>query len=276
MSIDTDIGADIDDTDLDEKVEQSLDILGRIEAEFDVPVFTCSFGKDSNVVLDLADRAGLDPGEQTAAAFTDHGNHFEETWAVKEELEAKYDITFETYEPESSYEDLVEEHGPLVNQRKPDLCCLTLKSATMERVIDGHDGWITGYRIAESWAARTKAMTGARTSTSSIRRTRSFAPTPSSTGPTRRSGSTTSATTSRTTRSTTSGSTAWVASSAPSTATRCSRTTAPGGSATKPERPATDRVGWKRLPVRPHAIVRSIPEGLPTDPMSVQACRRVR
>jgi hypothetical protein len=30
------------------------------------------------------------------------------------------------------------------------------------------------------------------------------------------------------------------------------------------------------LPVRPHAIVRSIPEGLPTDPMSVQACRRVR
>ncbi|PSP74565.1 phospho-adenylylsulfatesulfotransferase [Halobacteriales archaeon QH_9_66_26] len=142
--------ADIDDTDLDEKVEQSLDILGRVETEFDAPVFTCSFGKDSNAVLDLADRAGLDLGGQTAAAFMDHDNHFEETWAVKEELEAKYDMTFETYEPESSYEDLVEEHGPLVNQRKPDLCCSTLKSATMGRVIDGHDGWITGYRIAES------------------------------------------------------------------------------------------------------------------------------
>lgn len=113
-------------------------------------MFTCSFGKDSNAVLDLADRAGLNLGGQTAAAFMDHDNHFEETWAVKEELEAKYDITFETYEPESSYEYLVEEHGPLVNQRKPDLCCSTLKSATMERVIDGHDGWITGYRIAES------------------------------------------------------------------------------------------------------------------------------
>ena len=60
MSIDT----DIDDTDLDEKVEQSLDILGRIETEFDAPVFTCSFGKDSNAVLDLADRAGLDLGGQ--------------------------------------------------------------------------------------------------------------------------------------------------------------------------------------------------------------------
>lgn len=113
-------------------------------------MFTCSFGKDSNAVLDLADRAGLDLGGQTAAAFMDHDNHFEETWAVKEELEAKYDTTFETCEPESSYEDLVEEHGPLVNQRKPDLCCSTLKSATMGRVIDGHDGWITGYRIAES------------------------------------------------------------------------------------------------------------------------------
>ena len=34
-----------------------------------------------------------------------------------------------------------------------------------------------------------------------------------------------------------------------------------------------DRVGWKRLPVRPHAVVRSIPEGLPTDPMKASAER---
>lgn len=140
----------VDDTDLDTKIEQSLAVLSDLEGRFDAPVFTCSFGKDSNAVFDLAARAGLDLGGTTAAAFMDHGNHFEETLATKEELEAKYGVEFESYEPERSYEDLVAEHGPLVNQRKPDLCCSTLKSDTMERVIDGHDAWITGYRIAES------------------------------------------------------------------------------------------------------------------------------
>lgn len=150
LDLDFDFDADIDGTDLDEKIEQSLTVFAEIEDRFDAPVFTCSFGKDSNVVLDLADRAGLDLGGKTAAAFMNHGNHFEETWAVKDELEAQYDLEFESYEPESSYEELVEEHGPLVNQRKPELCCTTLKSNTMESVIEGHDGWITGYRIAES------------------------------------------------------------------------------------------------------------------------------
>lgn len=149
-TIDIDFDADIDDTDLDEKIEQSLTVFAEIEDRFDAPVFTCSFGKDSNAVLDLADRAGLDLGGTTAAAFMNHGNHFEETWEIKDELETQYDLEFESYEPESSYEELVAEHGPLVNQRKPELCCTTLKSNTMERVIEGHDGWITGYRIAES------------------------------------------------------------------------------------------------------------------------------
>ncbi|UPM42614.1 phosphoadenosine phosphosulfate reductase family protein [Halocatena salina] len=148
--IDIDIDTDIDGTDLDTKIEQSLAVCEKIKDGFETPVFACSFGKDSNAVLDLAERAGLDLGGDTTAAFMNHGNHFEETWAVKDELEAEYDLEFESYEPESSYEDLVAEHGPLVNRRKPELCCTTLKSKTMERVIKGHDSWITGYRIAES------------------------------------------------------------------------------------------------------------------------------
>lgn len=150
MSIQTTTDLDIESTSLDEKIDHSLDVLGQIEDRFDSPVFTCSFGKDSNAVFDLAHKAGLNLGGTTAIAFLDHGNHFEETWETKAQLEDRYDVEFEAYEPKSSYEELVEEHGPLVNRRMPDLCCQTLKSETMERIIDGHDAWITGYRIAES------------------------------------------------------------------------------------------------------------------------------
>lgn len=140
---------EIESATLDEKIDKSLDVLEETWDRFDAPVFTCSFGKDSNVVLDLIDRSTADVEAQTALSFLDHGNHFEATWEMKEELEGDYGVAFETYEPDSSYEELVSEHGPRVNQRKPDLCCQTLKSAPMERMIDGHDGWITGYRIDE-------------------------------------------------------------------------------------------------------------------------------
>lgn len=140
---------DIQSKPLDEKIDQALDILEETWDRFDDPVFTCSFGKDSNAVLDLIDRSTADIEAKTALAFCDHGNHFEETFEIKDALEDHYDVTFDTYQPESSYEELVEEHGPRVNQRKPGLCCETLKSKPIERMVDGHDGWITGYRVAE-------------------------------------------------------------------------------------------------------------------------------
>ncbi|MCH8149703.1 MAG: phosphoadenosine phosphosulfate reductase family protein [Planctomycetes bacterium] len=139
----------IESATLDEKVEKSLDVLEETWDRFDAPVFTCSFGKDSNAVLDLINRTNADIEERTALSFLDHGNHFEAPWEMKDELEDYYGVTFETYEPDSSYEELVAEHGPRVNQRKPDLCCTTLKSNPMEEMIGGHDSWITGYRIDE-------------------------------------------------------------------------------------------------------------------------------
>lgn len=143
------MSVEIESATLEEKIEQSLDVLEETWDRFDDPIFTCSFGKDSNTVLDLLDRSTTDITTQTALGFCDHGNHFEDTLRLKEELEDRYGVTFDTYRPESSYEELVEEHGPRVNQRKPDLCCETLKSKPIERMVDGHDGWITGYRIAE-------------------------------------------------------------------------------------------------------------------------------
>lgn len=148
MTTENDPDFDID-ADLDEKIERSLDVLAETWDRFDSPVLTCSFGKDSNTVAHLAHRSTANLGTRASLAFLDHGNHFEETWAVKEAFENRFDLAFETYEPESSYEALVEEYGPLVNQRKPSLCCSTLKSRPMERMIDGHDGWITGYRVDE-------------------------------------------------------------------------------------------------------------------------------
>ncbi|ARS88348.1 phosphoadenosine phosphosulfate reductase family protein [Natrarchaeobaculum aegyptiacum] len=148
MSVELDID-DIDDATLDEKIDTSLEVLEETWTRFDSPTFTCSFGKDSNVVLDLIDRAADDVAAQTTLSFLDHGNHFEATWETKDRLEEEYGLEFETYRPDSSYEELVSEHGPRVNQRKPDLCCTTLKSKPMERMIEGHDGWITGYRMDE-------------------------------------------------------------------------------------------------------------------------------
>lgn len=143
------IEIDIESASLDEKLEKSLDVLEETWDRFDDPTFTCSFGKDSNAVLDLLARSDVDLENDVTLSFLDHGNHFESTWGMKQTLEDRYGVTFETYEPDSSYEELVAEHGPRVNQRKPDLCCQTLKSAPMERMIDGHDGWITGYRMDE-------------------------------------------------------------------------------------------------------------------------------
>lgn len=103
-----------------------------------------------NTVFHLIHRSDVALGDGMAAAFLDHGNHFGTTWEVKGALEERFDVAFDTYEPESSYEELVEEHGARVNERKPELCCGTLQSEPVERIIEGHDGWLTGYRIEES------------------------------------------------------------------------------------------------------------------------------
>lgn len=133
-------------SELGDKVQESIKVLEKVENEFDDPVLTCSFGKDSMAVVHLAMEADTD----VAFAFLDHGVHFEETLDLKQEVEEDYGLDFEVYEPEKSYGQLVEEHGQKVHEEKPDVCCSILKSEPMERAIEGHDAWITGYRRSES------------------------------------------------------------------------------------------------------------------------------
>lgn len=105
-----------------------------------------AFGPSGVVLIDMAQ--GVVP---KLPVFTiDTGYLFAETLALKERIEARYNIRVESLRPRLSVPEQDRACGPELYNRDPDRCCAMRKVEPLQRKLAGLNGWIAGLRRDQS------------------------------------------------------------------------------------------------------------------------------
>lgn len=79
---------------------------------------------------------------------------FPESYALRDQLEARYGVHFERRATGLSLNDQAAEYGERLWERQPDLCCRLRKVEPLKEMLNGMRAWITAIRRDQS-AART-------------------------------------------------------------------------------------------------------------------------
>lgn len=111
--------------------------------------FACSFQKTSSVMVDIAIRIAPD----AKFFYLDTDVLFEETYATRDALAARYGVEFERYSGISLAEQATL-YGDSLWARQPDACCGIRKVEPMREALTGIDCWVSGIRREDS---RTRA-----------------------------------------------------------------------------------------------------------------------
>ena len=115
---------------------------------------------------DLGDRSTSRSGSTPTTRFfyLDTDVLFEETYATRDALAARYGIEFERYAG-ISLEEQARVYGDELWARQPDACCGIRKVEPMREALAGVDCWVSGIRRAglrrPAPARRSSAGTGA-------------------------------------------------------------------------------------------------------------------
>lgn len=107
--------------------------------------FATSFQKTSSVIVSLAHEA--DPEAQFF--YLDTGVLFEETYATRDALAARFGMEFQRYAG-ISLEEQEGLYGANLWDRQPDACCGIRKVEPMREALSGIDCWVSGIRRADS------------------------------------------------------------------------------------------------------------------------------
>jgi phosphoadenosine phosphosulfate reductase len=75
---------------------------------------------------------------------------FPETYALRDQLEARYNVRFERRATRLSLGAQAEEHGERLWERRPDLCCRLRKIEPLKEMLRGLRAWITAIRRDQS------------------------------------------------------------------------------------------------------------------------------
>jgi len=113
-----------------EKLSRSRQLV-RLFARREDAFVSCSFGKDSTVVLWLC----LQENPNILVVFNNTGIEFPETVELKERLREEWRLNLIETRPKKSFWQIAEEHGLDDGKKYRDACCDALKEApTMEVV----------------------------------------------------------------------------------------------------------------------------------------------
>lgn len=104
--------------------------------------FACSFGAEDVVLVDMIQK--LRPG--TDIFYLDTDFHFQETYDVRDELEAHYGIKFIQVKPALTPEEQAEKHGDELWKSEPNVCCNIRKVEPLTQILSKYEAWITGIR----------------------------------------------------------------------------------------------------------------------------------
>lgn len=78
--------------------------------------------------------------------FLDTGLHFDDTLALREQVERRLSIQIRPLRPTLSVTEQAAWHGPALWEREPDRCCAMRKVAPLREHLAGYDAWVTAIR----------------------------------------------------------------------------------------------------------------------------------
>ncbi|HYF77510.1 MAG TPA: phosphoadenylyl-sulfate reductase [Symbiobacteriaceae bacterium] len=102
----------------------------------------CSFGSEDVVLVDMVSK--LRPGARVF--YLDTNVLFPETYALIDQMKAKYDVSYEQVLPLLTLEEQAAQHGDELWKSDPDACCGIRKVEPLKRILGTVSAWITGIR----------------------------------------------------------------------------------------------------------------------------------
>lgn len=102
----------------------------------------CSFGAEDVALVDMV--AKLRPGARVF--YLDTNVLFPETYALIEQVKAKYDVSLEQFLPLLTLEEQAAQKGDALWTNDPDGCCGIRKVEPLGRALGTMTAWITGIR----------------------------------------------------------------------------------------------------------------------------------
>lgn len=131
---------------LEEKVEISKIIISYAIEKYGKIFATCSFGKDSRVIVDLCMK--IDP--KIKFVSIDTGYEFSETLEFADQLIAETGMNIEWARPsEEDTNEINNRYGDEFIKDGQYKCC-AMKEPAIRSFVSSHDAWITGLRRDES------------------------------------------------------------------------------------------------------------------------------
>jgi len=116
-------------------------------AEFGPEVaLATGFGAEGCVLVSLL--AAIDPGARIFYLDTDL--LFPETYALRDQLSARYGVRFERRGTGISLSEQAAAYGERLWERRPDECCRLRKVAPLKEMLSGLRAWVTGVRREQS------------------------------------------------------------------------------------------------------------------------------
>lgn len=137
---------------LQKQFEDSFDVLKWAYHEYaDDIVYACSFGAEGIVLIDLISKV-----KKTAKIiFLDTDLHFKETYALIEQIKAKYSsLQINRIKPSLTLKQQADLYGEALWKRDPDKCCQLRKVEPLHEQLKGVSAWISGLRREQSLSRR--------------------------------------------------------------------------------------------------------------------------
>jgi phosphoadenosine phosphosulfate reductase len=104
------------------------------------------FGAEGCVLVAML--STINPG--TRIFYLDTDLLFPETYALRDQLEARYGVRFERRTTRLSLSEQAIEHGEQLWKRQPDLCCRLRKVEPLKEMLNGLRAWVTAIRRDQS------------------------------------------------------------------------------------------------------------------------------
>src|SRR6266568_4273183 len=116
-------------------------------AEFgpDVALAT-GFGAEGCVLIDMVARIT----KNARIFYLDTDLLFPETYALRDQLEARFGVRFERRATRVSLTDQAREYGDRLWKRQPNLCCQLRKVEPLKEILCGLRAWVTAVRRDQS------------------------------------------------------------------------------------------------------------------------------
>ena len=122
-------------------------ILEWADEEFgsDIALAT-GFGAEGCLLISIL----ADTDVRTRVFYLDTDLLFPETYALRDQLEARYGVHFERRRTSLSLDEQALRHGERLWARQPDVCCRLRKVEPLKEMLSGLRAWITGVRRDQS------------------------------------------------------------------------------------------------------------------------------